>query len=186
MVVAKALSRIVPVVAVLALAACNGPTVSQQSSRTQPIAGLYSYGAGDRDLPLVVRGNPFAEPQATLDQAVERGVANGGILQPPTHPRLSPRDARPGYQLVMVFQGAPTVDGAQACAGAPGGLGQAGGPMVVVAAFCVSGRAVSEATGRVVAGSAEEPRFTALMRALASEVFRPDEFSGGDAGATSR
>ncbi|HLN23808.1 MAG TPA: hypothetical protein VK558_07465, partial [Patescibacteria group bacterium] len=98
---------------------------------------------------------------------------------------LTPHDARPGYQLVMVFQGAPTVDGSQACAGAPGGSVQPGGATVVVAAFCVSGRAVSEVTGRVVAGSPEDPRFQALMREVASEVFRPDEFQGGDGGVNS-
>jgi hypothetical protein len=185
MIVAQWMLRVVPVVAVLGLAACNGPMVSQQSSRTIPITALYSYGAGDRDLALVVRGNPFTEPQATLDQAVERGVAPGGILQPPTHPRLAPQDARPGYQLVLVFQGAPTVDGAQACAGAPGGLGRSGDNLTVVAAFCVSGRAVSEATGRVVAANAEDPQFTALMQAMASEIFRPDEFQGGNGGTES-
>lgn len=177
----KSVVRTVPLFAALALSACAGPMLTQDSARTIPIEGLYSYGAGDRDLQLVVRGNPFAVPQPLFDRAVEAGVAQGGILQPPTHPKLAPGDtARPGYQFVLVFAPAPTLDAADACAGKGGGGGQPDGRVDALAVFCASGRAVSYISGRVTAAGIDDPAFTALLQGIGQAVFRRDEFQGGN------
>jgi hypothetical protein len=150
--------------------------VTYQSSRTQQIQSFYTYAAGDRDLKLTVLGDPFALPPGVFAQIVEEEMPGNGGLQPPTHPRLSPDDrAKRGYQLALAFGGDLDETGAAACAGQGGGTGQASGGVIVVAAFCVNGRVLSEATGSVVADDPHAPAFRQLLAQLATSVFRPDE-----------
>ena len=55
-----------------------------------------------RELPVVVRGNPFAAPQATTDQAVAddlRGTGYGGV----TTFVVAPAGPAPVYRLVVMF-----------------------------------------------------------------------------------
>lgn len=169
-------SRIVLVFAAVCLAVgCAGPSVVQTSvdPYTQ-IASLYDYGAGGRDLRLVVQGDPFGLPPGVVARAVE-AAAEVGTQRQPTHLALAPGPtARPNFSVVLAFSAALTVDGDALCRG--GGEQSAGtaGRLRVVGAFCVSVRARTEAVGEVNADGPADPRFVALIRQLLLALFRSD------------
>lgn len=167
-------------VVLLGLAGCSSPSVVREGSDSRQVEGLYRYGAGDRDLALIVRGNPFDVPQETLDAAVEHGLDGGGVLQPPTHPRLAPGpSARKGYSLVVDFSGIVQ----DPCAPSDSVVVPAQrGSVDLEAAFCVSGQAVRRVRGHTVVAGPEAPDFQSLMHQVASELFRPDEYQGGNGG----
>jgi hypothetical protein len=158
--------------------------LTYETPRTTPIYDFYRYGAGDRDLKLSVLGNPFAMPQDAFALAVEEEFPGNGALQPATRPRLSPdASAKNGFQLALAFGGDLDETGAQACAGQGGSQGPAaGGRVVVVAAFCVNNRVLSEASGQVAANDPRAPEFRELLGQLSTSLFRPDEPMGPGGG----
>lgn len=169
-------------VAGLVLTACSAPRVEVNIERTTYLTGYYQYGAGDRDLALTVRGNPFPQiDQVRFDQVVERAAEGGGVLRPATRPRLHPDEsARPGYGLVLAFSSAPTYGPQDLCDGKGGGTGAANGEITVIGAFCVSGRAVSHSAGWVTVADPQDPQFAELIGMVVSQIFRPDAIEQGD------
>jgi hypothetical protein len=174
------LSGLVSLSGILFLAGCGGPTLTDESSRTTPIQGLYDYGAGGRDLQLVVQGDAFAVPQATFDHAVESGLAHGGMMQPTPRPRLRPdASARSGYRLVTVFSPGGDSGPNAACAGKSVAGESSPGKVRVLAAFCVGGRPLRSVTGTVSARGIDDPAFADLMALIGASLFQPDELQGG-------
>jgi hypothetical protein len=177
------------------LTGCEAPRVVESwPSPDQPLSPIYDYGAGGRDLRLIVQGNPFPMTDDAFARAVENEV-QVPLTRQPTRPRLAPGPtARPNYAVVFVFQPSPTFDLYDACQmrGQPVAVlrpdtGQR--PSVkLVSAFCVSGRPYSGAYGWVNASAAEEPQFRAMMQDTMAALFRPDmpNAPGGNGGEVVR
>lgn len=170
------------------LSACSGPRIAPNTGRTMFLSSFYQYGAGGRDLALEVRGNPFAPADKPALDALVESVANKiGILQPPTRPRLQPGDsAMPGYKLIVQFSrsGGSTPQGL--CDGLADRPGNLENEVTVVMAFCVSGRAASEATGWISPTSISDPGLPFLIKGMELELFRPDNSLDGSGGNTSQ
>jgi len=161
------------------LAGCSLPRTAPNTERGHYLAEIYRYGAGDRDLALEVRGNPFAAAdKPALDAAVEKAAANAGILQPPTRPRLAPdATAMPNYRMIVQFSRGGILDAQDLCDGRPDAKGnaQGEGEVSVVMAFCVSGRADSQASGWFTPTGVTDPALTEIIRRMEVELFRPDD-----------
>ena len=172
----------------LSLGGCSVPILTQSGTPISEIDGFYADGAADRDLKLLVHGNPFPMPQDGFDRVVETDVQIQ-TLRPLTHPQLRPdSSAKPNYSLVYVFSPAPTLTGNDLCLGRsdqgpasantfgaielPGPAGEE--TVRVIGAFCVSGLARTEIVGQVQATDAADPRFLDLMRQTMFALFRPD------------
>jgi len=168
------------------LAACSGPRVAPNTGRTTFLEGFYQYGAGGRDLALEVRGNPFAPAdKPALDALVESAADQSGILRPPTRPRLQPGDsAKPNYKLVVQFSRGGLLLAQDLCDGRPDAAGNHDSEVTVVMAFCVSGRAVSDATGWISPTSLNDPDLPLLIKRMELELFRPDNSLDGSGGNT--
>jgi hypothetical protein len=171
-------------VAVGLLSACSGPRIAPNTGRTTYLSELYQYGAGDRDLALEVRGNPFAPAdKPALDALIERAADQSGILRPPTHPRLQPGDsAMSNYRLVVLFSRSGGVTGQGLCDGYPDKPGNPSNEVTVTMAFCISGRAASEATGWISPSSISDPDLPLLIKQMELELFRPDNSLDGSGG----
>lgn len=171
-------------VAVGLLSACSGPRVAPNTDRTTFLAGFYQYGAGGRDLALEVRGNPFAPAdKPALDAMVESAADQSGILRPPTHPRLQPgNSAKSNYKLVVQFSRGDLLLAQDLCDGRTDKPGNPANEVTVVMAFCVSGRAVSDATGWISPSSVSDPDLPILIKRMELELFRPDNSLDGSGG----
>ena len=162
------------------LAGCAGPSVVQTSvDPTAQITSLYDYGAGGRDLRLVVQGNGFPGPSSGFVQAVE-AAANVQTLRQPTHLTVVPGlTARPNFSVVLAFSAAPGIDGDALCRGGGDPVAPSG-RVTTAGAFCVSGRAWTEAVGETVADGPNDPQFTRLIHQMMLALFRPDLNTGND------
>ncbi len=126
------------------------------------IANTYydvSYGPGEwgggNDMPVVVRGAPFAVPKAELDEAVAAAM-RGSTFGVPTRFVPAAPGAAPAYRVVMIFNPPAGVGDAVACqrpeppdavfGAAPAGV------VPVLAAFCRGDRAVTSAAGTIPTG----------------------------------
>lgn len=176
------LARVMAAAGLVMLAGCAGPSVVQTSDDPQAmISSYYDYGAGGRDLRLEVRGDPFVGPARSFVQRVE-AEANLQSLRQPTHVTATPGPTAMGnFSVVLAFSQAGWVDGELLCHGGGRQVDQ-GGRVRLVAAFCVSGRALTVAEGEVAAEGPEDPRFAELIRQVMLALFRPDLTPGGGKG----
>ena len=174
------------IILLAALTGCSGPIITQESSPFTKIDGFYDYGAGGRDLRLMVVGNPFPMPDDVFGRVVEADL-QVPLVRQPTHPTLTPdASAQPNYALILLFSPALALSGDDLCRGrfehgAFGGNGEDSVNVRVLGAFCVSGRAVTEGVGQTQADRAGDQRFVVLMRQMMLTLFRPDirDFGGG-------
>lgn len=168
------------------LTACSAARIAPDTGRTTYLSEVYQYGAGDRDLRLEVRGNPFAAAdKPALDAVVERELSQKGMLQPPTRPRLHPdASAMPNYSLVVQFSRSGLLDAQDLCDGKADKPGAANAEVTVVMAFCVSGRAASQATGWLSPSGLDDPDLAQILRAMTLELFRPDDTLQGSGTTT--
>lgn len=172
----------------LALSACGSGTLLYDGGDPfQRIDSFYNYGAAGRDLRLIVAGNPFGPADDAFKSAVEAAV-QVPTMRAPTRPTLAPgASARANYALVFAFQPPPTLSAQTLCATiAPGPGGAAApGPEPVLApapgrriealgAFCLSGRALTQISGRVDTVSVTDQGFRDLMARMMNGLFRPD------------
>jgi hypothetical protein len=151
------------------------------------IDGYYADGVADRDIRLVVFGNPFAMPQDVFARTVEGDLRDTPLDGAPTHPTLTPGPtAKPIYRLIYVFDPAPATFGNAIC---ELGLQRQSNPdfappsamvppqpghVKAVAAFCVEYRSVSEISGQVDATMPADVGFYRLVREMEGRVFRRD------------
>lgn len=175
------------------MTACAGPITFDQSIRQAQIDSFFTYGAAGRDLPLVVVGNPFPDlAQKDFEREVESIARNVTLLRQQTRPSLEPdSSARDNYALVFAFQPRTSLSGSSLCNhatpnGAPGddesqrrllsGGASPDADRVVnaVAAFCLSGRALTSVRGRTTMISDDDPNFSAMLAMMMRDLFRPD------------
>jgi hypothetical protein len=164
------------------LAGCaNTPSTFNPSDPHVKIDSFYSYGAGGRDLLLIVDGDPFPVPDAVFAQKVESSLDSAPVPRQPTHPLLAPDDtANPRFWLIYVFNPPANLSGNDICQRGTSGATSKGfapaqpGKVEAVAAFCVEGRALTEITGRTQADGPDDPRFREMTRLMMAAVFRSD------------
>lgn len=172
----------------LVLSACgSGTWLYDSGDPFMKLDSFYNYGAAGRDLRLIVAGNPFGPADDAFRSAVEAAV-QVPTMRAPTHPTLAPgASARANYALVLAFQPPPTLSAQTLCATiAPGPAGAAApGPAPVLApapgqriealgAFCLSGQALTQISGRVDAVFVTDQSFRDLMARMMNALFRPD------------
>jgi len=173
--------------ACVGLMSCAGPSTYSASDPVVQIDGFYDDGASDRDLKLVVFGDPFPGPQDQFARTVEADLRDAPVGKSPTRLLLSPGpSAKPIYRLVYVFSPSPDMIGNAICEHqlkpeantdfppAASGAPVPGGEVFATAAFCVEYRAVSEISGQTPADGPGDVRLYNLTRQMAAEVFRPD------------
>lgn len=170
--------RFVPYLAgLLLLSACAGPIITQEGPKSRHIDSLYGYGASARDLRLEVKGNAFAgllDDQA-FAKRVEAGL-QGQLPRAPTHPTLTPDDsARDNYRLIFLFDPSPTISGQGLCDGKAERQEAVAGEVHILAAFCVAGRAETEAAGWSRVTGPGDADFARLLDLMMQVLFRPDE-----------
>jgi hypothetical protein len=185
----KPVVRLVTIAASIGLAACaaGGPMIYSESDPRTKIDAFYDDGAGDRDIKLIVFGDPFAMPKDSFARTVEADLRDAPTMHQPTRALLTPGPtAKPIYRLVYVFNPTTGMFGNAICrrglkAEANEDFPPASvdvparqGEVVAVAAFCVEYRAVSEVSGRTSATGPDDARFFTLTRAMMGQLFRPD------------
>jgi hypothetical protein len=176
------------VAACAALIGCaDAPHTYSPSDNQVQISGYYSDGAADRDLRLVVIGNPFPTvPYQSFQQAVEDDLRSPSVYgRAPTTPRISPGPtAKPLYRLVYAFGQPNEVYGNVLCQVDPSRPWPAppSPTVTATAAFCVGGEAESFISGDTQASGPTDPRFVQLARQMMDNVFRPDFVWRGPAG----
>jgi hypothetical protein len=176
-------SMIVGAGVVLALAGCEGTIISNNYQDN-------AYGPGEwrgNDVPVLVRGTPYALPQAEIDQAVTDAM-QGTTFGVPTRFISSPGGSSAAYRVVMMFGPPAGVDGYALCASRPeppsGVFGTApAGQVNVIAAFCRGDRAVTSAEGRIGTGAGpHSPEFQHGVSQFAVVLFpgHMNDHPGGD------
>ncbi|MGQ9365536.1 hypothetical protein [Azospirillum sp. ST 5-10] len=165
--------------AALALAACDGSRVVGDEPDSAYNFGELAYAAADRDLRVVVQGNPFAATPAELAQTVTTvmGKRIAGIR---TNPTVQPdSSARPDYRVVVVFEPVQPTLNARLCAMGPVPTRPTGETLTVQAAFCREGRTLTSATGWLDEPQGpNDPRLRHLVGDITSALF-PTPGAGG-------
>jgi len=180
-------SPFVIVAACSVLAACAADSTYAPSDPLVQIDSFYDDGAADRDIQLVVIGDPFPLPDQQFNRALEADLQNTPLARPPTRPVLAPgSSAKPIYRLVYAFNPSPDMFGNTLCrlgskaesvndwpARPPGGPSPTG-DVHATAAFCVEYRSLSEISGQTIASGPADPHFVQMARLMMGEVFRKD------------
>ena len=160
--------------------------IVQDSYRQRHLEALYRYGAGDKDIKLIVSGNPFAMDKDAFAGKVEQAMPVSTGLSPATRPRLNPdSSAKKNYSLVFAFQPPDGGDSSDLCSSRQGTARQ-GQPIVLDAAFCVSGFAYSFASGSVAADSPDDPGFKSLISQMILALFYDDGLPDRGGGPSNR
>ncbi|HEY0833280.1 MAG TPA: hypothetical protein VGE72_05160 [Azospirillum sp.] len=135
------------------LAACGRERVVADEISPAYTAAEVAYAASDRDLRVVIHGNPLGgSPQAfarTVTDAMQNKII-GVRTNFTTTPNAS---ARPDYAVVLAFNPAETMLNSALCRGGGIPTKPVGGTLIVQSAFCRAGGALTSATGWL-----DEPR----------------------------
>jgi len=168
--------NIISAVAVLtvagALSACAGaPKTYNQTSLISDPQSYYAYGASERDLKLVVVGNPFSQPANQVGEALASEM-DAAQVGPGTHftPNPGP-SAREGFRVVLAFNGA---DGEHELCGAAADAKTLppSSNVHVTAALCEQGRLLTSVEGQVAdVSGVNDPRVSSLMKQVALGLF---------------
>lgn len=174
--------------AALALCAAAAACTNERVVADQPMAAYtlpeVAYAASDRDLRVVVQGNPFAMDPQAFGKLITDNMQNR-IVGVRTHFTTTPNDtARPDYRVVLAFNPAQTtlnsaLCGPQAIPTKPPG----GGPIVLQGAFCRGGGPLSSATGWLdrPQGPAD-PDFRSLISDMTYALFPSTRADAGCSG----
>lgn len=176
-----------PLAATLALslltAACTNERVVQDESVPAYTPAEVAYAASDRDLRVVVIGNPFGlDPQrfARIVTDNMRHHISGVRTNFTTTPD---KTARPDYRVVLAFNPAETFLNSRLCAGQPIRTAPPGGPITVQGAFCRGGGALSSARGWLDRPMGpEDPDFRSLISDMTFALFPPYRADSGCSG----
>lgn len=162
----------------LATACADGTATHSVALRHTGTPEIFRYAAGGRDLETVVLGNPTAAPQSEFEAAVVAAMRDAPF-GPQTRFTTEPSDnARPGYRVVVLFDGQDELSGQAACRKAEAAQsGSAAADQTpaefhraakLQAAFCYRARVLSEA--RVDADAIASPEDPALRNAVRQAV----------------
>lgn len=165
--------------ALVSVSACESRVVADEPVAAYSLSEV-SYGIGGRDAPVIVQGNPFGLERARFETTVTDAM-QGHVMGVSTHFTTTPGDsARRDYRVVMVFNPARPVVSATLCAGPVATTPPAGEEMVVVAAFCRGGGALTAATGYLtLPADPDGPVFRRLIGDLTFALFPPPHRDSG-------
>ncbi|MCW2243335.1 hypothetical protein [Azospirillum canadense] len=172
-----------------ALALCAGAAAcsNERVVADQPMAAYtraeVAYAASNRDMRVVIQGNPFGMDAQSFGQLVTDNMQNR-VSGVDTHFTTTPNDtARPDYRVVFAFNPAQTMLNSYLCAGQPIRTSPPGGPIVVQGAFCRGGGPLSSATGWLDSprGPAD-PDFRQLISDMTFTLFPSAQSDAGCSG----
>lgn len=181
-------AALLPLLAATALAACTGVTVSRVDHAVQYDAlEAGAAGGGDRQMQVVVLGNPFDTPQAQLNRSVIAAMQQSSFAVPINF-ALDPANPDPGrpYRVVMAFNPAALRDPGKLCAADEGlETGKSGdGNITLMAAFCSTDSYLSHGIARAgEVGGAGSETFDEMIFQLTASLFpgrNPHDQSAGD------
>lgn len=176
------------VVAMAALTACTGVTVSRVDHANQydPLQASAA-GGGDRQMQLVVLGNPFDMPQPALEKAVVDAMQSSPFAVPINF-AINPENPDPSrpYRVVLAFNPAGIRDPGKLCESTDG-LKTAAAPdgkVTLMGAFCSTDSYLSHGIARAndVAGASSET-FNHMIFQLMISLFpgqNPNDQSAGE------
>ncbi|WP_448204762.1 hypothetical protein [Azospirillum sp. sgz302134] len=173
--------------AALALCAAAAACSNERVVADQPIpaytASEVAYAAADRDLRVVIQGNPFGMDAQSFGQLVTDNMQNRVIGVRTNFTTTPNATARPDYRVVLAFNPAQTTLNSYLCSGQPIATLPPGGPIVVQGAFCRGGGPLSSATGWLdrPQGPAD-PDFKALISDMTFALFPARRADAGCAG----
>lgn len=176
------------VVALTALTACTGVTVSRVDHANQyDPQQAAAAGGGDRQMQVVVLGNPFDTPRPELENAVIASMQSSAAPVPLNF-AITPENPDPSrpYRVVLAFNAEGLRDPGRLCA-ATDGLATAaatGGTLSVMAAFCATDAYLSHGIARASDVSGIDSKaFDDMIFQLTTSLFpgrNPNEQSAGD------
>jgi hypothetical protein len=174
------------VAAALGIAACtSGVRMTQQEISPSYKSGEFAYAGADRDMEVIVVGNPFSGDHAAFGKAVTDHM-QGNHWGPPTRFTTTPGpSARDIYRVVMLFDPPKTLTGMRLCRDEAASLPteSVGGEIVVFAAFCRGSKSLTEIKGRIeAADGASDPFFGDLIAQVTNALFPPDRRFDDDRG----
>ncbi|MEX0759411.1 MAG: hypothetical protein WD100_07520 [Tistlia sp.] len=161
---------------ILGLAACNLASTRPAYVYDAYHLGVLSGPAAQGGMAAFLVGEPFPGEEPALRRAVEYALTEqrfGPVFPVTTEPSPALRDSP--YKVVLVFDPAGGWDGYAACKHGelPRSVGRRGESLEVLALFCEGHRLMTSTQGRVVAASPADPRFQALMKQIALDLFPP-------------
>lgn len=147
-------------------------TVTQAYLYRSGIQGTFAYAAGDRDMAVVVVGNPFSIGKAELDRFIVDSM-QGRNRPPATHFTTAPgASARPGYSIVVLLNPPMFFNSQDACrstAGIP--TAPSGGRLQARMIFCAKDLILTEVTGNLPAmARPTEGGFAAMIGAMTRDI----------------
>ncbi len=164
-------------VILLAFAACGNQVVrlSKQTMGGSYSAGEFGYAAGDRDLRVVIVGNPFGGDQATFERAVTDAMQGRNHGQQTNFTTSPGPNAREIYRAVMVFDPPKNLTGDKVCQSDSSSLPTAAGEgtaVTLIAVFCRSQRSLTRVRGDIgAAAGPDDPAFVALVGQSTQALF---------------
>ena len=169
--------RLLPSLATLllgasALAACTNERVVASEPSSAYTRSEVSYAAGNRDLRVVLHGNPFGLPPDRFAATVLPHMQDR-VLGVKTNLTTTPNDtARRDYKVVLAFNVAENMLNSSLCIDGPIPTSPPGGPIVVQGAFCRSGGALTSATGWLDRPQGpDDPDFRSLISDMTFSLF---------------
>ncbi|WP_448206653.1 hypothetical protein [Azospirillum sp. sgz302134] len=176
-----------------AVAACANERVTANVPASIYTTGEVAYAAADRDLRVIVYGDPFGIGPQGFGQRVTDGMQNRITGVQTNFTTVPNQTARPDYDVVLAFNPAQTMVSSYLCSGQPIETKPPGGPIVVQAAFCrrtglfgliggtgilglLGGGAMTSATGWLDHPQGpDDPAFKALIGDLTSALFPTEQ-----------
>ncbi|PWC87796.1 hypothetical protein TSH100_09570 [Azospirillum sp. TSH100] len=169
--------RLFPLLAALllgasALAACTNERVVASEPTPAYTRSEVAYAANDRDLRVVLHGNPFGLPPDRFAEKVLPLMQNR-VLGVKTTLTTTPNDtARRDYKVVLAFNVAENMLNSALCTDGPIPTSPPSGPIVVQGAFCRSGGALTSATGWLDRPQGpDDPDFRSLISDMTFSLF---------------
>ncbi|WP_029008051.1 hypothetical protein [Azospirillum halopraeferens] len=166
---------VLPALCAITLWGCAGGRVVADHPAPAYTPGEVAYAASDRDLAVVLHGAPPGTDPATLGPAVTAAM-QGRIMGVRTNFTTTPGEsARPDYRVVMAFNPVEPLLSSALCASGPvptRAPAAAGGGLVVEAAFCRGGGALTAARGTLESSAGpDDPEFRGLIGDITFALF---------------
>ena len=171
--------RNISLVTLLSLAACaqGGVTLSQLNVSSSYNPGEFAYGAADRDLRVVIVGNPFGGDSQAFGTAVTDAMQGQHFGQHTNFTTTPGPEARLAYRVVLVFGPPAGMNAARQCREEALAVQtvRTNDQIELSGAFCRGDNPMTRIRGRVSgAANAQDPAFQALVCQVTNGLFPPD------------